>query len=106
MDRAAFLAAYPLGFKDEHYEQCAWDAWQKGAAWAAASTAKELRRLSIEVFSWRNRGRGPMLHDPELKPAMDRLKAKIASDPEFAKRLGIDAGIWGEDGALTPQYRG
>jgi hypothetical protein len=46
------------------------------------------------------------LSDPEMRPAMDRLKERIASDPEFANSLLQSAGIVTPKGKLTKRFRG
>lgn len=66
----------------------------------------EIERLRNEVNCWRERGRGPMLHDPEMKPQIDALKKRMVEDPEFARRLGVDAGIWAKDGKITKKFGG
>lgn len=46
------------------------------------------------------------LNVPELKPAMDRLKQRIATDPAFAHSLLKNAGIVTAKGKLTKRYGG
>lgn len=46
------------------------------------------------------------LSDPELKPAMDRLKQRIATDPAFAHSLLNNAGIVTAKGKLTKRCGG
>lgn len=46
------------------------------------------------------------LSDPELKPAMDRSKQRIATDPAFAHSRLYNAGIVTAKGKLTKRYGG
>lgn len=51
-------------------------------------------------------GRVVLLSDPEMRPAVDRLKAKIASDPQFALSLLQSAGIVTAKGKLSRRFGG
>jgi len=46
------------------------------------------------------------LSDPEMSPAMAALKARIARDPAFAKRLLEQTGIIDSRGKLAKNYGG
>jgi len=46
------------------------------------------------------------LSDPEMLPAMDELRTRIARDPAFAKRLLEKTGILDRRGKLAKNYGG
>jgi len=71
-----------------------------------ATGAQPDMRAELEAYSWRTRGRPLRLSDPEMAPAMARLKERIATDPAFALGLMASAGICNEDGTLAEQYGG
>lgn len=51
-------------------------------------------------------GRIVRLQDPEVKDAMAALKRRMARDPEFARQVMMETGVWDEKGQLTPLYGG
>lgn len=46
------------------------------------------------------------LSDPQMKPAMEQLKQRIASDPDFARSLLRSAGIVTAKGKLAKRFGG
>jgi len=46
------------------------------------------------------------LTDPEVKPAMDAMKARIKADPAYGQELLRKAGIVDEYGKLTKAFGG
>lgn len=51
-------------------------------------------------------GRQVRLSDPEMKPYMDALNAKLKADPEFARQMLRDAGIMNRRGKLAKSFGG
>lgn len=70
---------------------------------SAHRPAKPLPLPSAEALARNPRMR---LSDPEMSPAMAALKARIARDPAFAKRLLEQTGIIDSRGKLAKNYGG
>lgn len=71
----------------------------RAASFAGTSVTKGVAPRPVDTRMVR-------LSDPEMKPAMDRLKARIASDPAFAQSLLHSAGIVTAKGKLTKRFGG
>lgn len=71
-----------------------------------AGESDELERLRAEVKSWRTRGRGPMLHDPENAGWLETQKQRMRDDPAYARKMLQEAGILNAAGKLSRRFGG
>ena len=74
----------------------------------STATAKKRGVLSTPpgLFNEPLAGRQVRLSDPEMKPYMDELKARIQADPAFARKMLRDAGIMNNKGKLAKAFGG
>lgn len=70
------------------------------------STATKTRKEPAQERGWPLGNRIVRLTDPEMKPAMDEMRHRIRTDPEYAKSLLRSAGLLTAKGKVPKAYGG